>query len=320
MIKLSAGTAHVLGMKKLKTDAPPTTAYLMAGEGCKKNCSFCAQATGSESNKDDLSRIRWQEFAMEDIVSSLIEARKNNDLKRTCIQVVDNKKVEEDLPEFIEKLTSEVNLPLCISKAVNSLDEIKSLLLSGAAKVTISLDVVNPESYDRIKAGKYEEKYDLLTKAAQAFPGRISTHIIVGLGESEEEVVELLLKMKELKVGVGLFAFTPLPGTKLSNHSRPEIGKYRRIQIANYLIFNHKFTLGDFDFQAGEINRVNIENEDLIGLLDSGDAFKTTGCPDCNRPYYNEKPGGTIYNYPRALTSKEVELAMKQSGLVLADE
>ena len=34
MIRCSIGTAKVLGLKKLKVDALPTTAYLMVGERC----------------------------------------------------------------------------------------------------------------------------------------------------------------------------------------------------------------------------------------------------------------------------------------------
>jgi biotin synthase-related radical SAM superfamily protein len=36
----------------------------------------------------------------------------------------------------------------------------------------------------------------------------------------------------------------------------------------------------------------------LARVVESGEPFKTSGCPDCNRPFYNESPGETIYNYP----------------------
>ena len=37
----------------------------------------------------------------------------------------------------------------------------------------------------------------------------------------------------------------------------------------------------------------------------NGQAFQTSGCPGCNRPYYNERPGRTMFNYPRPLTPEE---------------
>jgi biotin synthase len=36
---------------------------------------------------------------------------------------------------------------------------------------------------------------------------------------------------------------------------------------------------------------------------------------DCNRPFYNESPGGPIYNYPRNLTAQEIAASKKQLAL-----
>jgi biotin synthase len=47
----------------------------------------------------------------------------------------------------------------------------------------------------------------------------------------------------------------------------------------------------------------------------SGESFQTSGCPDCNRPYYNEQPGSIPYNYPRPLTAKEAIQAVQAMEL-----
>jgi biotin synthase len=44
----------------------------------------------------------------------------------------------------------------------------------------------------------------------------------------------------------------------------------------------------------------------LEETVNSGKPFQTSGCPDCNRPFYNEKPGGPIYNYSKELNVKEL--------------
>ncbi|MEM2915121.1 MAG: radical SAM protein, partial [Candidatus Bathyarchaeia archaeon] len=51
---------------------------------------------------------------------------------------------------------------------------------------------------------------------------------------------------------------------------------------------------------------------ELRKIIRTGEPFKTSGCPGCNRPYYNERPGGPIYNYPRKPTSKEISEIEKQ--------
>ncbi len=43
-----------------------------------------------------------------------------------------------------------------------------------------------------------------------------------------------------------------------------------------------------------------------------GEPFRTSGCPDCNRPFYNEPPGGPLFNYPRPLTRAEADRAVQE--------
>jgi biotin synthase len=56
---------------------------------------------------------------------------------------------------------------------------------------------------------------------------------------------------------------------------------------------------------GGEIIKVNISKKELDMIINDTNAFLTSGCPGCNRPYYTSRPSGPIYNYPRALTEKE---------------
>jgi biotin synthase len=53
--------------------------------------------------------------------------------------------------------------------------------------------------------------------------------------------------------------------------------------------------------------------ESLVNLPGFGESFMTRGCPDCNRPYYNERPGGPMYNYPFPLGTGEAERALKEA-------
>jgi len=45
----------------------------------------------------------------------------------------------------------------------------------------------------------------------------------------------------------------------------------------------------------------------LKDALRSGIPFVTSGCPGCNRPFYNERPGGPLYNFPRPLKKEEID-------------
>ncbi|MCJ7714641.1 radical SAM protein, partial [Candidatus Bathyarchaeota archaeon] len=53
----------------------------------------------------------------------------------------------------------------------------------------------------------------------------------------------------------------------------------------------------------------------LCKIVESGAPFRTSGCPDCNRPFYNERPSGPLFNFPRSL--KEIEIVQIKQLLCL---
>jgi biotin synthase len=61
----------------------------------------------------------------------------------------------------------------------------------------------------------------------------------------------------------------------------------------------------DFD-EEGCIRDFGMDDQTLLQVVRTGEPFLTSGCPSCNRPYYNEKPSGPIYNYPRKISQKEL--------------
>jgi biotin synthase len=140
----------------------------------------------------------------------------------------------------------------------------------------------------------------------------MTTHLIVGLGESEEDMAEIIAACVERNITVGLFAFTPVKGTVWASRLPPDIGHYRRIQIAHQLF---KAGYGRTAVLYREKKIVGFSIEDLKTVLAGGAAFQTSGCPDCNRPFYNERPGGVMYNYPGPLTPEEFAGALSEAGI-----
>jgi biotin synthase len=82
------------------------------------------------------------------------------------------------------------------------------------------------------------------------------------------------------------------------------------MQVAQYLITNNLARVGDFSFSpTGQLLSFSLLR--LHEVLADGVAFQTSGCPDCNRPFYNERPGGPMYNYSMPLTSPQIEAAIE---------
>ncbi len=49
-IRVSYGTAIVLGLLEARQDVAPTTAYLLFDNGCIGSCSFCSRANGNQKS------------------------------------------------------------------------------------------------------------------------------------------------------------------------------------------------------------------------------------------------------------------------------
>ena len=76
-VRASIGTAAVLGLRELRLDASPTTAYMMlyTETGCVANCLFCTQARESDSERSQLSRVMWPDFPTEMVLKGFRDPR-----------------------------------------------------------------------------------------------------------------------------------------------------------------------------------------------------------------------------------------------------
>ncbi|MCD6520907.1 MAG: radical SAM protein [Anaerolineae bacterium] len=299
-------------------DAAPTTVYLMLGERCAQNCAFCTQARESKADISLLSRVTWPAFPKEQVISAIARAYAENRILRACFQVTVSKEYLANTIQAIRELGQHCSIPISTSIVYHNLDQVASLLEAGASRVTLALDAAVERVYRQVKGPHWEHSLTLLKQAARRFPGSIGTHLIVGLGETEKEMVFRIQELTDLGITVGLFAFTPIPGTALAHHPPPSLASYRRVQVAHWLITRDLARVEAFHFDAFEnIADYGPITTDLPRLLLDGEAFRTPGCKGCNRPYYNERPGGTMYNYPRPLTPQEAhqELAFLLANL-----
>lgn len=314
MIRLSLGTAIELGILNKKSDIPPTTAYIMIGNRCNNNCAFCSQSTESSTRKDKLSRVIWPEYSKEEILNAF-KNYKGSNIKRICIQSMASNDAHETVKEFIEYIKDDIGLPISLSAKLESSDEIEKFFSYGVDKIGIAIDAANKDLYESIKGNDYNEKIKFVTDMAMKYPGKISTHIIVGLGESHEDIYKLYNNLIENKVTVSLFAFTPVKGTKMEKINQPSIESYRRVQLMVYMI-DRGYSQDNFKFEKGYLKDIKI-SENIKQDINKGYPFEIRGCKYCNRPYYNERPGSTIYNYSRSLNQEEINKSIKELNLYI---
>jgi len=324
-IRVSLGSAIVVGLMKGKLDAAPTTAYLMTyrEEKCVANCGFCPQARESNSRADMLSRVSWPSFPTKMVINKLAKAAIDKKIRRICIQVLNYPQVFAELLALVMAIRNIPDVPISVSCQPLTKENLRRLAKSGVERIGIPLDAATESIFNKVKGflvgGPYSWKrqFQLLDEAVKIFgKGRVSTHLIVGLGENEREMVEIIQKCVDMGVLPALFAFTPIAGTRLENISQPPIENYRRVQIARHIIVNGMARFENMCFnEKGCLVDFGVSREVLLSIVESGKPFLTSGCPYCNRPYYNEKPSGPLYNYPKSLSIKEITALKKKLGL-----
>jgi biotin synthase len=336
-IRISIGSAILIGLKQGKMDTNPSTCYIMTftDRPCAGHCGFCPQgnhtnvALNSEGELitdltviekrrlEQLSRVQWPVFQWSEFINALVAIQNQNikpKFNRICVQVLNYPQMVEDLYYIIKEIHKKLpNLPFSAAIPPISKEDMKKLKEAGLERIGIALDASTPELFHKIKGkaakGPYswDTHWHALNSALDVFgEGFVTTHLIVGMGETVEELIHQLETSIQKKILPGIFLFTPIRGTPMEHIPRPSIHIFRRIQLARYLLLRDLKASDRFIFKEGDIVKIkNLTEMELKKVIDRGDAFKTAGCPACNRPNYTSAPGEEPDGYPRNLTPGE---------------
>ena len=314
-IRLSIGSAVSLGLRTAKMEAAPTTLYTLLGETCLGACRFCTQARRSDADRHLLSRVIWPEFELPAVLESL---QADDHVRRVCIQTLLYPDLLADLLATVRQLKATSDAPLSI--CMNPVDKewLVALKDAGVERVGVGLDCATKALFNQMKPGFSWNCYmQFIDETIEVF-GVGSVHLIAGLGETDKELVGAFQTFHDKGCGIALFAFTPVRGTQL-DLAPPLLERYRALQLARYLIVNNQARVEDMAFDEGKLASINVDPAMLDRALESGTPFRTSGCPNCNRPMYNERPGGDLYNHPAPLTAAEKSAAREVLGRYLAN-
>mgnify|MGYP000002777265 CR=1 FL=1 len=339
-IRVSLGTANILGLTRIKVLENPTTAYLMSyiDGKCYANCKFCTQARDSSSKSNYLSRIIWPKYPLEKVLEAL---QRTKNIRRICLQTLIYPRYIEESAEIIGRIKSKVKIPISVSIHPRSREDILKIKNAGAERIGIGLDAATKELFEKVKSPfSWYKTIKLIDEALEIFgKNKVSVHLIYGLGESDLDFIRLMINLEKKKAIIGLFAFTPMEGTALENKPAPRIEKYWAIQLAHHLITKFSADLRNFKFdEKGNLIRIELdgklrekimstfnlngnlsEKEIMEKIIRSGEPFLTKGCPHCNRPFYNERPGELLYNYPSIkMVNKDIEIIFKSLNSILS--
>ncbi|GCA68242.1 biotin synthase [Mediterraneibacter butyricigenes] len=180
---------------------------------CSQDCAYCAQSCRSNA---DIEKYRWvaDEKLYED--NTFV---KDHHLSRHCIGLSGMNFSDGEIEELAEKIRKmkKDGTHLCCS--IGFLTKHQALLLKEAGLDRINHNLNSSRSYySKICSTHTFEQRVANIKMLQELGYEICSGGIIGMGESKEDVVDMLLELREIKPeALPINFLLPIPGTPLEH-------------------------------------------------------------------------------------------------------
>jgi biotin synthase-related radical SAM superfamily protein len=331
-LRISLAAAMTLGLKhgRFYRDARLQCINLLMTykEGCSANCAYCGLQRIREGDYDRKSFIRvpWPVVSLEEIIQ---RCESNPEVKRICLSMITHGRAVKDAEMILQRLHQglpQVPLSLLCTPTLLRREHLETYKAIPVDRLGIAVDGATPAIFDRFRGSgvkgphRWEKYWDLFEQALEVF-GRdhVGIHLIVGLGETEEEMIRLMDRIRQAGGSTHLFSFFPEAGSRLEGWPQPPPGQYRRCQLARYLIDQDLARAQEFSFsERGEVVSFGLSREQLERIIASGVPFMTSGCPGpdgrtvCTRPYGDCAPGEDIRSFPFQPEKEDLEMIKEQ--------
>jgi biotin synthase len=291
-------------------------------EGCRANCAYCGLARHREAERDyadrNFIRVDWPAVPLEQTIDIVAKSGDQTPFHRMCISMITHPRSDADTVTVLKKWTERIDpktIPVSILSNPTTMAraDVQRLHELGADIFTVALDAATPEIFERTR-GKgvqsphtWAKYWEILMDAREIFgPRKFGAHIIVGLGETEYDVLALVQKLVDLGGHSHLFCFFPEKGSLMDHLPATPRAQWRRVQLARYLIDYREVRFESMRFdESGRVVDYAISRSELDTIVGEGIAFRTSGCPGkfaedisaCDRPY-GDSPPSDIASYP----------------------
>jgi biotin synthase len=291
-------------------------------EGCRANCAYCGLARHREAERDyadrNFIRVDWPAVPMAEIVERVAHDGARSPFHRMCISMITHPRSDEDTVAVLKAWTARIDpttIPISILSNPTTMDRanVEQLRGLGADIFTVALDAATPALFDRTRGKgvqsphKWQKYWEILLDARDVFgPQKFGAHIIVGMGETEHEVLSLVQQLVDLGGHSHLFSFFPEQGSLMDHLPATPRDQWRRVQLARYLIDYAGVRLEQMSFDAeGRVVGYGLPEAEVEDVVSRGIAFRTSGCPGkfrddvsaCDRPY-GDSPPSNIASFP----------------------
>lgn len=183
---------------------------------CSEDCKYCAQSahydTGRVESYPLLSTEELVEYAKLNAGQGVLRYSIVTSGKRLSDQEV------EQACESIREIRKQAGIQVCVSFGLLSQQQFQKLREAGASRVHCNLESSRRYFPEICTTHTFEEKVETL-KAAKRAGMEICSGGIMGLGETMEDRIDMVLSARELGVkSVPVNLLNPIPGTPLGHN------------------------------------------------------------------------------------------------------
>lgn len=337
-VQMSTAAAITLGLisgHMHRTDCTHCLNLLVTyPEGCRANCAYCGLARHREEARDyadrNFIRVDWPTARYDEVIERVKAGKDRARFERMCISMITHPDSDADTRVLLEKWVRAVpHVPVSILSNPTTMrrDDLVELKRLGAEIFTVALDAVTPAIFERTRGKvvdsphRFEKYWQAIEWAAEIFgPERFGAHLICGMGETEQEILAVAQRIKDLDGHNHMFAFFPERGSLMEDWPAVDRGQWRRVQLARFLIDYAGGDYRDMGFDDdGRVIDFGVSAGKLETLIASGKPFRTSGCPGksdtkvsaCNRPYGDSSPSD-IRSFPFAPASRDISRIRRQ--------
>ncbi len=339
-VQLSTAAAMTLGImpgRMHRCDCTRCLNLLLTyPEGCRANCAYCGLARHREAERDyadrNFIRVDWPAVPIEQIVDIVARDAAASPFHRMCISMITHPRSDDDTVSVLRAWTRRIDpaaIPVSIlsNPTTMSRGDVALLKELGADIFTVAMDAATPAIFDRTRGKgvqsphKWDKYWEILLAARDIFgPQKFGAHIIIGMGETEFEALELVQRLVDLGGHSHMFCFFPEKGSLMDHLPATPRDQWRRVQLARYLIDYAGVRVEQMRFdERGRVVEFGLPQVELDRIIQEGIAFRTSGCPGkfrddvsaCDRPY-GDSPPSDIASFPFQPNGHDLRKIRKQ--------
>lgn len=284
---------------------------------CFANCSYCglARERPGASEEKSFIRVDWPLFPTALVAEKIAAKERRDTVGRVCVSQVQHPRAYQDLVTIcraIKDAAPEVPLSALVSATTLNEERLHEVRATGVDIIGVGLDAATKDLFFQTR-GKgargphlWEHHWEIVRAARRIYgPMKVNCHVMVGLGETDRELVELFFQLHGEQIAAYLFSFNPEAGTAMQDAPRASLRRWRRIQLVKHLIEHEGLTLEGLAFEGEDaLLEVDFQPSVVETVVAGGKAFMTNGCPDragkmaCNRPFGSYRPSEPYRDYP----------------------